>query len=207
MRRFRLKAELQPQPASQDCRSEDRPLDVFGESSTDFRSCRSLSPPRSRRRLAKPSARSTAGSFYFGIAGLVVVVALVACVRDGVWNLRDVGAGYLRAPRSEAVGVRSVMQAAFASQPGSPGSATPANGDEPGDATCPTWPDTCWPRRCRPSVVARIRDGYALTWCAQSRTGPTGSGCLLARRLAYGADAVMRSRPEARTSSPRDPTR
>ena len=69
MRRFRLKAELQQQPASQDCRSEDRPLNVFSESFNGFPKLPILSPAEIPSPPRKPSARSTAGSFIWASPG------------------------------------------------------------------------------------------------------------------------------------------
>ena len=184
MRRFRLKAELQQQPASQDCRSEGRPLDVFSESFNGFPKLPILSPAEIPSPPRKTQREKYGGLFYIGIAGLVFMIALVVMFGIGVWNLRGVGTDiYVLHDRSRPESDR--VQAAFRlSRDARVGDAERMNMSLERDL--PDLARYLLAEVVSTDLVAHDPRTFALA-VARSPEWPDWLRLLLARRLTYGA--------------------
>jgi hypothetical protein len=75
--------------------AEDRPLSVFGESSSGFPKLPILSPaeippPGQRGAVARSQTDKYGGLFYLGIAGLAVLAVMVSWFAFRLWSMRDV---------------------------------------------------------------------------------------------------------------------
>ncbi len=164
---------------------EDRPVSSFGDGQTVFPKLPIIvidppppvQPPRSK-------SDKYGGLFYLGIAGLVVMTAMIAWFAYSVWRLRDVWAQVYAihdAKRSDADRVESAVRL----------SRDPRVTDEQLMKICL---DRGVPEKARyvlaeaisSEVVARDPRAYSLA-VALSPDWPDWLRLLLARRLAYGA--------------------
>jgi len=155
-------------------------LSVFGESPNGFPKLPIIDP----RVPARSQREKYGGLFYLGIAGLVIVIALVAWFAHAAWRLRDVWADvYLLHDPARAQAER--IQAAFRLSRDS------KLDDSQLMEAClsrdlPDLARYLLAESVSTEAVARDPRAYALT-VARSPDWPDWLRLLLARRLAYGA--------------------
>jgi len=155
-------------------------LSVFGESPNGFPKLPILNaavPARSQR-------EKYGGLFYLGIAGLAIVVALVAWFAHAVWGLRDVGAlvYVLHDPkRAETERIQAAFRLSRDRRVSDSQLMEMSLGRD-----LPELGRYLLAEAVSTELVARDPRGYALT-VARSAGWPDWLRLLLGRRLAYGA--------------------